>query len=113
MLSIAAIRKNEAVLRLIQEVTDDFLQNSHPTPQPYIYKKLKGRDEIIGALLAHDFLYQFFGNEFVPGLLAFEFSEKRDVKRSAKGCSSVTLWALANLFEESQYKKQKFEFAEI
>ena len=67
-------------MRLVQDVTNRFIQNDRPTPQPQTYKKLQGRDDILNSLVAHDFLHQFFGDELVPGLLAFEYGDSEILK---------------------------------
>src|SRR5262245_54608227 len=110
MLSIAEIKKDESILRVVKEVTEEFLDNHRPTAEPYLYKQLRGRDDIIAALVTHDFLRRFFADELVPGLLAFEYSDR---KRSAQGCANAALSALANLFEECDYRQKRFNFADI
>src|SRR2546425_10284751 len=112
MLSIAEIRKDNGIMRLVQDVTNRFIQNDRPTPQPQIYKKLQGRDDILNSLVAHDFLHRFFGDELVPGLLAFEYGDS-EILKTVKEAVDVLLRTLDSLLESNGYKRRRFEFAEI
>jgi eukaryotic-like serine/threonine-protein kinase len=113
MLSISDIRKEQSILALVEGVTTDFLQYQLPTPEPQIYKKLQGRDDIIGALVSYGFLQRYFTDELIPGLLAFVYGSDPERLRQAQGNTDMVLRTLANLFEGSEFKQRQFKFEDI
>src|SRR5215831_15428931 len=110
MLSISDIRREQSILALVEGVTTDFLQYQLPTPEPQIYKKLQGRDDIIGALVSHGFFQRHFTDELIPGLLAFEYGSDPERLRQAKGNTDMVMRTLASLYEGSEYKQRQFKF---